>query len=42
MRDIAELTKQLGNKDSAIRRGAVELLGSAGDETAIDSLIPAL
>ncbi len=42
MKDIAELTKQLGNKDSGIRRSAVELLGSTADKTAIDALIPAL
>ena len=42
MRDIAELTKQLGNKDSAMRRSAVELLGSTEDETVIDALITAL
>ena len=42
MKDIAELTKQLENKDSGIRRGAVEMLGSTADETAIDALITAL
>ena len=42
MKDIAELTKQLGNKDSAVRRSAAELLGFIEDETAIDALIPAL
>jgi HEAT repeat protein len=42
MKDIAELTKQLGNKDHIIRRGAVEQLGSTADETVIDALIPLL
>ena len=42
MKDIAELTKQLGNKDSGTRRSAAELLGSTADETVIDALIPVL
>ncbi len=42
MKNIAELTKQLGNKDSGIRRSAAELLGSTEDETVIDVLIPVL
>ena len=42
MKDIAELTKQLGNKDSSIRRNAVEMLGSTADDTVIDALIPLL
>ena len=42
MKDIAKLTKQLGEKDSGMRRSAVELLGSTADETVIDALIPAL
>ena len=42
MKDIAELTKQLGNKDSGIRRSAAELLGLTADETVIDALIPVL
>ncbi len=42
MKDIAELTKQLGNKDSAVRRSAAELLGATADETVIDALIPVL
>ena len=42
MKDIAELTKQLGNKDSGMRRSAAELLGSTEDETVIDALIPVL
>ena len=42
MKDIAELTKRLGNKDRNIRRSATELLGLTADETAIDALIPVL
>ena len=42
MKDIAELTKQLGERDSGLRRSAAELLGSTLDETAIDALAPAL
>ncbi|MFC1995463.1 HEAT repeat domain-containing protein [Chloroflexota bacterium] len=42
MKDIAELTKQLGNIDSGMRRSAAELLGSTEDEAAIDALIPVL
>ncbi len=42
MKDITELTKQLGNKDSGVRRSAAELLGSTADEAAIDALIPVL
>ncbi len=42
MKDIAKLTKQLGSKDSVIRRSAAELLGLTADEAAIDALIPVL
>ena len=42
MKDIAELTKQLGNRDSGMRRIAVELLGLTEDETVVDALIPVL
>ncbi len=42
MKDIEKLTKQLRNKDSGVRRSAAELLGSTGDETVIDALIPVL
>ncbi|MFC1995873.1 HEAT repeat domain-containing protein [Chloroflexota bacterium] len=42
MKDIAELTKELGEKDTGIRRSAVELLGLTADEAAIDALIPVL
>ena len=39
MKDIAELTKRIGDKDSSIRRSAAEALGLMADERAIDSLI---
>jgi len=42
MTDISELTKQLENKDSIIRRGVVEKIASVEDESAIDALILAL
>jgi HEAT repeat protein len=42
MKDIAELIKKLGEKDSGMRRSAVELLGATEDETVIDALIPVL
>ncbi len=42
MKDIAKLTKQLGDKDSNIRQSTAELLGLTADETAIDALIPIL
>ena len=42
MKDIAELTKELGDKDNSIRRAAVEALGLTADERAVDSLIPVL
>ncbi len=42
MKDITELTKRLGNKDSGMRRSAAEQLGWTADETAIDALIPVL
>ncbi len=42
MKDITELTKQLGNKDSGVRRRAGVLLGSTADEAEIDALIPVL
>ena len=42
MKDIEELTKQLGDKDSGMRRSAAELLGSTEDETVLDALIPVL
>ena len=42
MKDISELTKQLGDKDSSIRRSAAEALGLMADERALDSLVPVL
>ena len=42
MKDVAELTKRLGDKDSSIRRSAAEALGLMADERAVDSLIPVL
>ena len=42
MKDIAELTNQLGNKDSGIRRSATEMLGLTADETVIDALVSVL
>jgi len=42
MKDIAELTKKLGDKDSNIRRSAAEALGLMADERAVDTLIPVL
>ena len=42
MTDIAKLIKQLGDKDSSIRRSTAELLGLTADEAAIDALIPVL
>ena len=42
MRDIAELTKLLGNKDWSVRRSAAEALGLMEDEAVIDVLIPVL
>ena len=39
MKDITKLTEQLGEKDSAMRRSAAELLGSMEDETVLDALI---
>jgi HEAT repeat protein len=42
MKDISELTKKLGDKDSSVRRSAVEALGLTADERAVDSLIPLL
>jgi len=42
MKDIVELTKKLGDKDSSIRRSAAEVLGLMADERVVDSLIPVL
>ena len=42
MKDIAELTRRLGDKDSNIRRSAAEELGLMADERALDSLVSVL
>ena len=42
MKDIAELTGKLGDKDSNIRRSAAEELGLMADERALDSLVSVL
>jgi HEAT repeat protein len=39
MKDSGELIKDLKNKDSSIRRHAIEMLGIIGDEKAVDALI---
>ena len=39
MKDSGELIKDLKNKDSSIRRHAIEMLGITGDEKAVDALI---
>ena len=42
MKDSGELIKDLKDKDSSIRRHAIEMLGIIGDEIAIDALIQVL
>ena len=42
MKDIAELTRKLGDKDSNIRRSAAEALGLMADERTLDSLVSVL
>jgi len=40
MKDSGELIKDLANKDSSVRRHAIEMLGIIGDEkAAVDALI---
>jgi HEAT repeat protein len=39
MKDSGELIKDLTNKDSSVRRHAIEMLGIIGDEKAVDALI---
>ena len=39
MKDSGELIKDLKDKDSSVRRHAVEMLGIIGDEKAVDALI---
>jgi HEAT repeat protein len=42
MKDSGELIKDLKDKDSSIRRHAIEMLGIIGDEIVIDALIQVL
>ncbi len=39
MKDGGELIKDLKDKDSSVRRHAIEMLGIMGDEKAVDALI---
>jgi HEAT repeat protein len=39
MKDSGELIKDLKDKDSSVRRHAIETLGIIGDEKAVDALI---
>ena len=39
MKDSGELIKDLKDKDSSVRRHATEMLGTIGDEEAVDALI---
>ena len=39
MKDSGELVKDLKDKDSSVRRHAIEMLGIIGDEKAVDALI---
>ncbi len=39
MKDSGELITDLKNKDSSVRRHAIEMLGIIGDEKAVDALI---
>jgi len=39
MKDSGELIKGLKDKDSSVRRDAIETLGIIGDEKAVDALI---
>jgi len=39
MKDSGELIKDLEDKDSSVRRHAIEMLGIIGDEKAVDALI---
>ncbi len=42
MKDIAKLTEQLKDKDSGMRRSAIELLSATRDEAVIDALVSVL
>ena len=39
MKDSGELIKDLKDKDSSVRRHAIEMLGIIGDEKTVDALI---
>ena len=39
MKDSGELIKDIKDKDSRVRRHAIEMLGIMGDEKAVDALI---
>ena len=39
MKDITDLIKELGHKDSSVRQNAAQALGRMGGEKAVDSLI---
>jgi HEAT repeat protein len=39
MKDSGELIKDLKDKDSSVRRHAIEMLGIMGDKKAVDTLI---
>lgn len=39
MKDSGELIKDLKDKDSSVRRHAIEMLGIMGDKKAVDALI---
>ena len=42
MKDSGELIKDLKDKDSSVRRHAIEMLGIIGDEKGVDALIQVL
>ena len=42
MKDTEGLTKDIKDKDSSVRRHAIEMLGIKGDEKAVDALVLAL
>ena len=42
MKDSGEMIKDIKDKDSSVRRHAIEMLGKMGDEKAVEVLIPVL
>jgi len=42
MKNSGELIKAIKSRDSSVRRHAIEMLGTRGDEIVIDALIPVL